>query len=151
MKYTLIKYNDLKLLINELQDARPLISMLPEIEDFAKEVSGFYGDLLNATDADAQAMEAKKKALLKKIGYSIIGVPFSNHDAELYALDKQLDYDVLELHGNTGKTHAAKEETKDSHIQMRVTQAQKAAWVKQAQAKKMKLAEWVTKKLNDDL
>lgn len=151
MKYTLIKYKDLKLLVNELDDAQPLISYLPEIEALASSVKAFYERLLDATDAEAQALETQKKALLDKIGYPIIGVPFSNHDAELYALDKRLDYDVLELHGNTGRANAAKEEVKDSHIQMRVTQAQKAAWVKQAQAKKMKLTEWITKKLNNEL
>ena len=151
MKYTLIQYNKLKLLVNELEAPSPLISRLPEIEALAEDVKGFYSNLLTASDSDVEALESKQKALIEKIGYQIIGVPFTHHDAELYALDKKLAYDILEIHGNTGKANASKEEVKDSHIQMRVTQAQKSAWVKQAQAKKMKLTEWITKKLNDDL
>lgn len=151
MKYTLIKYKNLKMLVNELEDAQPLIARLPEIEALAEDVKGFYSNLLTASDSDVEALESKQKALIEKIGYQIIGVPFTNHDAELYALDKKLEYDILEIHGNTGKANAAKEEVKDSYIQMRVTQAQKAAWVKQAQAKKMKLTEWITKKLNNEL
>lgn len=153
MKYTLIKYNNLKLLVNDLEDAQPLISRLPEIEALAEDVKAFYSNLLNASESDAEALENRKKPLIEKIGigYQIIGVPFTNHDAELYALDKKLAYGILEIHGNTGKANAAKEEVKDSYIQMRVTQAQKAAWVRQAQAKKMKLAEWITKKLNSEL
>lgn len=151
MKYTLIKYNNLKLLVNELEDPSPLISRLPEIEALAVDVKEFYSNLLNVSESETKAIEDKRKLLIEKIGYQIIGVPFTNHDAELYAIDKKLEYDILEIHGNTGKANASKEEVKDSHIQMRVTQAQKSAWVKQAQAKKMKLTEWITKKLNNEL
>lgn len=139
------------MLVNELEDAQPLISRLPAIEALAEDVKEFYSNLLTGSDSDVEALESKQKALIEKIGYQIIGVPFTNHDAELYALDKKLEYDILEIHGNTGKANAAKEEVKDSYIQMRVTQTQKAAWVKQAQAKKMKLTEWITKKLNNEL
>lgn len=54
-------------------------------------------------------------------------------------------------HGNLGNTNAAKDEAKNSHVHMRVSTEQKAIWVKQAQAKGMKLAEWITQKLNDEL
>lgn len=151
MKYTLIKYNNLKLLVNELEDAQPLIARLPEVEALAVDVKEFYSNLLNVSESETKAIEDKRKLLIEKIGYQIIGVPFTNHDAELYALDKKLEYEILEIHGNTSKANAAKEEVKDSYIQMRVTQAQKAAWVKQAQAKKMKLTEWITRKLNNEL
>lgn len=147
----LVKYKNLKLLAHAGVDIQPLIQHLSEIEALALEVENFYINLMHSSRDDAYAIKDKAQALISKIGYEIIGVPFTTHDAELYALDKKLDYDVLELHGNTGKANAAKEETKDSHVHMRVTREQKAIWVKQAQAKKMKLAEWITKKLNNEI
>lgn len=151
MKYILVKYKNLKLLINEGLQMQSLIEHLNEIESLAVEVNGFYTNLLTATKEQGAALEKKKQALIAKIGYNIIGVPFTNHDAELYALDKKLNYEVLVLHGNTGKANASKEHKKQSHIQMRVDTEQKARWVKQSLKHKMKLAQWITKKLNDEL
>ena len=42
------------------------------------------------------------------------------------------------------------DEPKGSYLQMRVTQAQKARWVKQAQARGMKLSAWVCERLDDN-
>lgn len=151
MKYVLIKYKNMKLLVHEGVDIQPLIQHLSDIEALALDVESFYLNLLSATKDDGAALTERARKLTSKIGYKIIGVPFTSHDAELYALDKKLDYEVLELHGNTGKANAAKEDRKDSHVHMRVTREQKTIWVKQAQAKKMKLAEWITKKLNGEI
>lgn len=151
MKYVLIKYKNIKLLINEGVQIQPLLSHLSEIENLASRVNEFHKNILTAKKNDGALLEKEAAALISKIGYKIIGTPLSNHDAELYALNKKLEYSELELHGNTGKTNAAKVEAKDSHIHMRVTQSQKGEWVKKSQAKGMKLAEWITKKLNDEL
>lgn len=97
MKYVLIKYKKIKLLVNEGCDMQPLIEHIRSIESLAEKVNGFYMKLINATQEDATALEKEKQQLTSKIGYKIIGVPFTNQDAELYALDKKLDYTELEL------------------------------------------------------
>lgn len=43
------------------------------------------------------------------------------------------------------------EEPKGSYLHIRVTQEQKARWVKQAQARGMKLSAWVIEMLGDSL
>jgi len=74
-----------------------LLDNLKEIELLEKKVSSFYSNMLNASDDDARSIANEVENLTSKIGYKIIGVPFSNHDAELYALDKRLDYEELML------------------------------------------------------
>ena len=148
MKYVLIKYKGLKLLINEGLHMQPLIDNLVKIELLAERVSDFYANLMSASKSDGEALEKERQTLTSKIGYKIIGVPFTNQDAELYALDKQLSYEVLELHGNVGNNNSAKEIKKDSHIHMRVSRQQKAGWVKKAQKNGTKLTEWITSRLD---
>lgn len=97
MKYVLIKHKNLKLLVNEGLPIQPLVENLAEIEQLAKEVSEFYKNLLNATDSEAKELQSRVNSLISKIDYKVIGVPFTNQDAELYALNKQLQFDELEL------------------------------------------------------
>lgn len=97
MKYVLVKYKNIKLLINEGLHVQPLIENLSEIELMAEKVVVFYKNMLNATKEDGKKLDQEKAALMSKIGYKIIGVPFTNHDAELYAIDKKLDYESLVL------------------------------------------------------
>ena len=151
MKYVLIRYKKIKLLINEKESIQPLIENLSDIEQLNKDVNGFYEKLFRLTGEQGSELELKKQNLISKIGYEIIGVPFTNQDAELYALDRGLNYTELELHGNVGKTNAAKAETKQSQIQMRVSVDQKNEWVKEAQKNGLKLTQWITKKLNNDI
>ncbi len=42
------------------------------------------------------------------------------------------------------------DEPKGSYLNMRVTQRQKARWVKKAQARGMKLSVWVCERLDDE-
>lgn len=42
------------------------------------------------------------------------------------------------------------DEPKGSHLHIRVTQEQKARWVKKAQARGMKLSAWVCERLEDE-
>jgi len=149
MKYALIKYKNLKLLINEGLQMQPLIEHLHDIEILADKVNAFYANLLNNKSDQAKKLEQEKSSLLSKIGYTIIGVPFTNHDAELYALDKQLEFDVLELHGNKGNAHAQGELPADAQLQVRLNKSLKNKFVKQAQREKMKLSQWVLKTLNN--
>lgn len=113
MKYVLIKYKKLNLLINEGLNSKPLIEHLEEIELLNKEVICFYKNMLNADDESSKKITKKQQTLISKIGYKIIGVPFTNHDAELYAIDKELDYQILELKKkpltNTEKSKALRE------------------------------------------
>lgn len=97
MKYNLLKHKNMKLLISDECSREILLTYLPEIEALGEKVSHFYANLMHATNDDAASIEAEKKLLLSKIGYNIIGLPFSNHDAELYALDKKLAYKELQL------------------------------------------------------
>lgn len=151
MKYVLIKYKNVKILVSEGVPMQPLLDHLSDIESLQDAVEELYKDMLNVTQQEIAKLETMRTDLTSKIGYKIIGHPFTNQEAELYAYDKQLDFETIELHGNTGKTNAAKDETKESHIHMRTTSSQKAEWVKKAQKSNLKLTEWITKKLNDEL
>lgn len=75
----------------------PLLNLLPEIEQLVEKVNNFYGNLMNATREEGVALEEERRLLTTKIGYIIIGVPFTNGDAELYALDKNLEYSEVQL------------------------------------------------------
>lgn len=97
MKYVLIKYKNIKLLVNEVCDMKPMLEQLPNIEALAEKVSGFYMNLMNVNQEQSSALEKEKQQLTSKIGYKIIGVPFTNQDAELYALDKKLEYTEFQL------------------------------------------------------
>lgn len=97
MKYNLFKHNKIKLLISEDCTREILLEHLQEIEALAEKVSNFYANLMHTNQADAAMIEAEKKLLLSKIGFNIIGLPFSNHDAELYALDKKFEYKIIYL------------------------------------------------------
>lgn len=97
MKYVLIKYKNIKLLVNEGCDMQPLIEHLQDIEILSEKVNIFLSDFMNATPEQSAALEKEKQHLTSKIGYKIIGLPFTNNEAELYALDKKLDYEELQL------------------------------------------------------
>lgn len=97
MKYVLIKYKNIKLLVSDDCDMQPMFDQLQSIEALAKKVSSFYVNLMNVTAEQSAALEKEKQQLASKIGYNIIGVPFTNQDAELYALDKKLEYTELQI------------------------------------------------------
>jgi len=52
------------------------------------------------------------------------------------------------VHHAVGNQYAAKDQTADTHVQVRVTREEKEAWVKQAQAQGLKLSAWIRQKLN---
>ena len=97
MKYVLIKHGKLKLLINEELHMQPLIDNLLEIKELSDKVTNLFKNAMNATDEKINSLDKQREHLKSKIGYKIIGVPFSNHDAELYALNNKLEYTELEL------------------------------------------------------
>lgn len=150
MKYVLIKYKEMRLLINEGLDIAPLLANLHELETLNCKVIDFYKDMLTSTKEEGAALECQRTSLASKIGYKIIGVPFTNHDAELYALDRKLDYTVFDLHGNTGNANAAQKQSYDSGINIQCYKSDKGAWVAaaQADAECRNLTQWVSKILN---
>lgn len=105
MRYVLVKHKNIKLLVNESCDMQPLLEQLQSIEALSEKVNSFYINLINATQEKSTALEKEKQQITSKIGYNIIGVPFTNHDAELYALDKKLDYTELNLDDPVKKDH----------------------------------------------
>ncbi len=148
MKYVLVKYKKIKLLINDGLHMQPLIEHLTEIEQLNDAVNDFYKNLLTATSDQGAELETRKRELTSKIGYKIIGVPFTGHDAELYALDKNISYDELELHGNTNNKNAQGDIQADAQLQVRLNKSVKNKFVKKAQSENMKLSQWILKVLN---
>lgn len=151
MEYVLVKYQQLKILVEEDANIETLIENLQDLVALDEDVSLFYKNLLTARPEQIASLEKRQKALIKKIGGKVIGKPFDNVDAELYALDKQLNYDVLQLHGNTGKANAAGDLPADAQMQIRLNTSLKNKYVKQAQKEGLKLSQWVIKTLNSAL
>jgi hypothetical protein len=85
MKYTLIKYKNIKLLINKKLSTQPIIDNLSEIERLHNNLLALEENSPNITSESIKLFEQRKKQLINKIGYSVIGIPFTNQDAELYA------------------------------------------------------------------
>ena len=148
MKYVLIKYKHIKLLINEGLEMQPLINHLSEIEALEKKVSVFYKNVMTAKKGEGESLQKEADAIISKIGYRITGVPFTLHEAELYALDKKLDYEILELHGNTGNEHAGGDLPANTQLQIRLNSTVKSRYVNQAQAEGLSLSQWVIKTLD---
>lgn len=96
MKYILVRYKNITLLVERGADCNLLLNHFSEIELLTEKVSNFYANLLTTSKKESDEIQSIRSNLLSKIGYRIIGVPFSNHDAELYALDKNLDHVILE-------------------------------------------------------
>lgn len=96
----LIKHKTLKLLINAGCDKQRVIDQLGEIEALAQKVNSFYIKLMDVPQEAFDLLEKEKQRLISKIGYQPIGVPFTNQDAELYALDRKLDYIELQLNAD---------------------------------------------------
>ena len=97
VEYILIKYNDVKILIESECDIENLCRFLPDIQDLNQRTKKFFGSLDARTDEEVDFLKEKPKQIINNLGFNIIGTPFDLHDAELYALDRKLDYTTLEL------------------------------------------------------
>lgn len=149
MKMVLLKYKNIKILVSKDADLGVFTANAEKIVALDNAVKEFYKNLLMATDKDVKAIKEKQKELnCIKEKLSAIGVPFDNHDAELYAVNKGIEYDVLELHGNTGNQNASKGRDFDSHLNMRCNSQDKDNWKKQAEHSNLSLQSWVNKTLN---
>jgi hypothetical protein len=152
----LIKYKNMSVLVDESADIEPFIANIEAIYDLDVAVKAFYKNLLNAKGEDAikiGQMRQKLNPLRDKM--KIIGAPFDTHDAQLYAVDHNIEYSILEIHGNSGNRNAKKEKKADSFIQMRVLTRRKSAYKKQASKEGKKLTAWILeqceKGLSDEL
>ena len=95
MHYVLVKYKHIKLLINEGCDSQPLLKHLADIEALYAKVAQFYENLMTVDSAEGAQLDKEKRQLISKIGYNITGVPFTNQDAELYAINNKLEFNEL--------------------------------------------------------
>ncbi|MBL8499570.1 MAG: hypothetical protein JNL77_03135 [Nitrosomonas sp.] len=94
----LIKYKDIKILVNADSDVAEFIKHKDKIVALNAATTEFAENLLKQTDNDVKRIACMKKELESFVLMSdAIGFPLNNKDAELYALDKHINYDVIEL------------------------------------------------------
>lgn len=97
----LIKYKDLSILVDEDADTSIVIRTLPDILKLKAYTDACFSDIdkmMNVNDSDvisARDLRDKLKSFVFKTG--AIGYPFDLHDAELFALDRKIEYTILEL------------------------------------------------------
>ena len=105
MTHVLIKYRGLKLLVHIAHDTNRLLPHLPAIKAHAdryKELLDRFGrvQIYDNSEEEAAAMDAWREGLdhvWHQIGYHIVGFPFDKKDARMYALNRGLAYEELEL------------------------------------------------------
>lgn len=98
MEMVLIKYRDLNLLVDPDSDMQDLLANVDEIQEFQRVRNRNLEGMLNISQEEWQeekALQESLQALKEKMG--IIGYPFDNHEAELFALNRKIDYEELEL------------------------------------------------------
>lgn len=128
MKKVLIKYKNIRLLINE-SASELFIKNIENIEKLQILVDAFYKNILNSSHDASVEIDLLKTQLSEFVEQSgVIGTPFDSRDAYLYALDRKLDFEILELHGNVGKKNAKKEDVKTSSVQIRIEDEMKEKW-----------------------
>ena len=94
----LIKYRDIKLLVNADSDMQLFIDNKDKIVALNEAMKAFTRDLLNQSTEDVNRIDKLKEELSEFVQMTdVIGFPFNMQDAELYALDKQIEYQVLEI------------------------------------------------------
>jgi len=152
MKMVLIKYKKMSVLVDQNADMNLFIQNLDKIQKLDALAKGFYKNLLTTSPEDLEKIE-KMKSELKPVSdeMKIIGTPFDNHDAELYALDHGIEYGIFELHGNTSNKNAKKEKKAETHIQIRITKEKKEKYSKQAKKEHLSLSKWILKQCDDYL
>lgn len=98
MKKILLKYKDIKLLVNEDVDIQHFIDNKELIVQLHDAMNQFTTNLLNQSDDDAKKIDELKQKLAEFVMHSdVIGFPFHMKDAELYALDNNIEYEILEI------------------------------------------------------
>lgn len=97
-KKILLKYKDISILISETVSLELFIENRKEIENLNSKVRHFHKNIVSMGEKENQEIE-HLRVKLKDISeeFEIIGSPFDNHDAELYALNNRIEYEILEL------------------------------------------------------
>lgn len=96
--YVLLKDGAVKLLLRDSFDMSQYLQRRDEIAAFNTAMLDFYRNAMHATTEDVAHVKRMKQQLADfAVASGVIGSPFDTHDAELYALDRKLQYDVLEL------------------------------------------------------
>lgn len=143
MKMVLIKYKEMSILVDESASLELFTANIDAFYDLDIAVKELYKNLLNATKQDTDNIAIMRKNLKPfSDELKVIGTPFDNYDAELYALDRKIDYDVLELQY---------EKPAESEIRIKVLTRIKSAYVKQAQRENKKLSSWILDQCNKGL
>ena len=94
----LIKFSDVKLLVDADISKELLIKNAKNICELNSLVNTLYRDALGADQFLLDEIKRKRNELDDFVVQSgVIGSPFDLHDAELYALDRNLEFEVLEL------------------------------------------------------
>lgn len=127
MGFVLIKYRDIKMLAGGDVDISAITANLKEINELNSCLKALRKGSLNASPDDVARYDDKRDAIIKKIGFAIIGAPFTTDDAEIFARDRQIDYDEVEI------------EDKPAVITFNLPQEMKTKIVKAANSHKMNL------------
>lgn len=98
MKSSLIKYKNIKLLIDSGLPMAPLLENIEEIAALSNAVAEHYEDILSASASRTREIQQWRQKLISKVGYKIVGAAFTDQEAELYALDRGIEYEILELY-----------------------------------------------------
>lgn len=94
MRKTLIKYKDIKLLVNEEMNIQHFIDNKDAIIQLNELTNQFCSDLLNQTEKNVEEINKLKQELSDFVMHSdAIGY----QDAELYALNHNIEYNILEI------------------------------------------------------
>lgn len=131
MSWVLVKYKNIKLLVEDNLDTNSLIENLKEIEILNFKFKEICENMLLQSKGDIFRFNQQKDLLLRRIGGAVIGAPFTTHDAELYALGKGLIYTEIELQ--------EPQEEKKAVITFNLPQSLKNKIVHSANSRKMSL------------
>lgn len=98
MSKVLIKYKKLSLLVDSEADVELFLKCKDQIIKLKEAHVAFMRNIINMDKSDSKKIEDMREGLSEFIMTSgVIGVPFDNRDAELFALSNQIEYQTLEL------------------------------------------------------
>jgi hypothetical protein len=97
MDHVLLSYQDIKILASADCNMEAITRNLPRIVELHSRVVAYYKALMNTPKDAIQAMSDERDSLRIEIGGTLVGVPFSNQDAEMYALSNRIDFVQIEL------------------------------------------------------
>ena len=98
MSKVLLKYETLSLLVDSDANVELFLKCKDQILKLNEAYVAFMRNIINMDKSDSKKIEDMRNELKEFIIESgVIGVPFDTHDAELFALSNQIEYQTLEL------------------------------------------------------